>query len=303
MTLFVSYAWTSHPHREWVRQLASTLSALGYEVFIDADVDYSDSLTGFMQRAASAEHVLLVVDENYVDRADNVPTSGVGVENEALSAVWRERPRSWLGVMMKDNPDALLPNWLSADKPRSFWFNSDPGHNQFPGSEQVDELWRWLEDRPARRNHALSARTLRARARRLEEIDVQRDPGNWRNPAMSGEERFVYPLAPLNTFTLGHGEYEFKLTVYERSPVTCQILNDYGKAVGLAPGGRNDARNPASYLTPARIVDAKAHDSILLMNNEGALCWVDVVDIDGGQTDGEFRNPSITFRYQVFDEG
>ena len=64
--LFISYAWSSDEHREWVRLLAANLKALGYDVLIDADVDYGDSLTGFMKRATQSRHVLLIVDDNYV---------------------------------------------------------------------------------------------------------------------------------------------------------------------------------------------------------------------------------------------
>ena len=73
--LFISYAWTSPEHREWVRLLASELHLLGYNIKIDEAVDYGASLSGFMREVTDAAHVLLVVDENYVDRADNKPES------------------------------------------------------------------------------------------------------------------------------------------------------------------------------------------------------------------------------------
>jgi hypothetical protein len=36
-------------HREWVRLLAAHLKAIGFDVLIDVDVHYGDSLTGFMR--------------------------------------------------------------------------------------------------------------------------------------------------------------------------------------------------------------------------------------------------------------
>jgi hypothetical protein len=81
--LFISYASTSQAHREWVRLLASQLHLIGYDVKIDEDVDYGSSLHGFMRQVTEAAHVLLIVDTNYVDRADNRPESGVGVVAEA----------------------------------------------------------------------------------------------------------------------------------------------------------------------------------------------------------------------------
>src|SRR5699024_12109327 len=69
--LFISYAWTPGQHRQWVRLLAAYLKHLGYDVLIDSDVKYGDSLTGFMRRVMEAEHVLMIADDNYVDRAED----------------------------------------------------------------------------------------------------------------------------------------------------------------------------------------------------------------------------------------
>lgn len=38
--LFISYAWTSNEHKEWVHLLASQLHLMGYTVKIDEAVDY-----------------------------------------------------------------------------------------------------------------------------------------------------------------------------------------------------------------------------------------------------------------------
>ena len=62
--LFISYAWTSDQHRQWVRLLAAQLKAVGYDVLIDADVRYGDSLNGFMRRVVDADHVLMIVEDN-----------------------------------------------------------------------------------------------------------------------------------------------------------------------------------------------------------------------------------------------
>ena len=94
--VFISYAWTSPQHREWVRLLAAHLRAIGYSVLIDAAVDYGDSLSGFMRRVVDARHVLLIVDTNYVVRADSLPDSGVGRESESISEAHPQKPSSWL---------------------------------------------------------------------------------------------------------------------------------------------------------------------------------------------------------------
>lgn len=138
--LFISYAWTSSEHREWVRLLAAHLHLLGYEILIDEDVDYGVSLNGFMREAIDAAHVLLIVDENYVARADEMPDSGVGIENRWFQESYAAKPDEWLSVLFVRNPNHRLPRWLSDLNPKGFDFNARVETSDFPGSEQVNEL-------------------------------------------------------------------------------------------------------------------------------------------------------------------
>jgi hypothetical protein len=191
--LFISYAWTSDDHRQWVRLLAAHLKALGYDVLIDADVDYGDSPTCFMRKVVDAKHVLLIVDENYVDRANTNPHSGVAAENRWFSEVFADRPSEWFSVLFKDNPSRRLPNWLADRDPKGHSFNYDPSRpNDFAGSEQVEDLWRWIEGLSANRDHATPIATLRERAARLERQELKADPARWRNPQLQGEFCFTY---------------------------------------------------------------------------------------------------------------
>jgi hypothetical protein len=162
--LFISYAWTSPTHREWVRLLASQLHLLGYDVRIDEQIDYGSSLSGFMQEVTSATHVLLIVDENYVLRTDTMPESGVGIENRWLSGAFNSKPSSWLSIVFVRNPLLKAPAWLSNHTPKGFDFNSRPEVNVFPGSIQIDEIWRWVEGLPAYKGNSTSLAEVRKRA-------------------------------------------------------------------------------------------------------------------------------------------
>ncbi len=55
---------------------------MGYIVKIDEKIDYGNSLSGFMREVTNTSRVLLIVDENYVGRANNKPDSGVGIETQ-----------------------------------------------------------------------------------------------------------------------------------------------------------------------------------------------------------------------------
>ncbi|MEZ2585881.1 toll/interleukin-1 receptor domain-containing protein [Kluyvera intermedia] len=140
--LFISYAWTSDVHREWVRLIASHLDLIGYTVKIDESVNYGSSLTGFMREVIEASHILLIVDENYVERANNIQSSGVGIENKYISEPVMTKPTTWLSVIFIRNPERKLPNWLEEHNPKGFDFNSNPDKNEFSGSKQIEVIWR-----------------------------------------------------------------------------------------------------------------------------------------------------------------
>lgn len=166
----------------------------------------------------------------------------------------------------------------------------------------MEDLWRWFEGLPARRDHATSVATLRDRAKRLETIDTQRDPAKWHNPAMSGVAHFEYQLAPSKTYTVGFGQFEFGLRVLSRGATSVYVYSDPIKAVGIARGRRGENTDAASYLTPARTGEPTVGDSVLLMNGLGALCWIDVLKIEEEKKDDAYRGPSIDFRFQLVNE-
>jgi hypothetical protein len=297
--LFISYAWTSGEHREWVRLLASNLKAAGYDVLIDADVDYGDGLSGFMRRATSCTHVLFVVDANYVDRADNLPDSGVAIENRAIAEVYDEKPSGWLSVLFKDNPGCRLPAWLAGHSPKGLNFNADPECRSFPGSEQVEDLWRWIEGLPANREHMTPVATLRARARRLEEIDRQRDPNSWTSPSVEGEVEFEFEKAPNNAYRLGYGTFRFTLEVTACEFNSVYVYKDKIHAVGLNRSLAEEHSELAAQLTPGRSVTARVGDEVILQNSEGVLCLVKILGVQQEQSVPTYVPASVRFHYRI----
>lgn len=297
--LFISYARTSDQHRQWVRLLASQLKALGYDVLVDADVDYGDGLTGFMRRVVDSRHVLLIVDENYVYRADNLPNSGVGVENSWLAEVHGDRPATWLTVLFKDNPSHMLPQWLSQHRPRGHSFNANPSVDDFPGSEQIEELWRWVEDLPANRNSATSIATLRERAARLERHALHSDPTRWRSPSLTGEVRFFYEDVPSKTYRWGYGEFEFALHVSQHGSNSVYVYRDPISAVGVIRPDHAPESDLASHLSPGRTVVAKVGETAVLMNAHGAMSLVEIVGVQRQISGPPHVASYLDFRYEV----
>lgn len=296
--LFISYAWTSDSHRKWVRLLATQLRLLGYTVRIDSHLAYGASLSGFMREVTEADRVLLIVDENYVERADQHPKSGVAIENKWIKSVFEEKPVSWLSVLFVDNPQFSLPGWLMNLGPKGFNFNSSPDINSFPGFEQMDDLWRWIEGLPADKAHALPAAVLLERMARIERIDAMRDPVNYANPALKDRITFPYKAHPY--YKLGHGEYEFKVDFSDRGSDGVYVYTDSGlKALGLVPASIIDPRTVETFLTSGRSVEPAVGQSVVMMNSLGALCIMKIEGVQLEVNDAVHVPSAVTFSYEI----
>lgn len=303
--LFISYAWRSDQHPQWVRLLAIQLKALGYDVLLDANVDYGESLTGFMRRVTDARHVLLIVDENYVDRADTIPGSGVAAENRWIASVYDDRPDNWLSVVFKDNPEFVLPAWLTEKNPKGLDFNYDAASpSDGPGSEQIEDLWRWVEGLPANRDAATPMATLRARAARLEHHELRSAPSQWRDPALSGEARFAYADASSGTFVWGLGDSEFGFNVTECGHESVYVYNDPAqiRAVGVIRSEGVELDELAAQLSPGRSVVAHVGQAVVLMNTHGRLAIVELLEVQREETGERYVAPHVTFRWRVVDD-
>lgn len=296
--LFISYAWTSKSHRKWVRLLASQLHLLGYVVKIDEAVDYGSSLHGFMREISESTHVLLIVDENYVDRANNLPESGVGIETKWLSRTFMDKPAKWLSVIFVENPNRILPNWLNVHNPKGFDFNANPENNEFPGSIQIDELWRWVEGLPAGKAHAVPLSLVRKRAARLERVDALRDPGLYANPALKGRETFRYRDYP--HYTVGQGIYEFKIKFsgHSNNSVTVYI-GDGLKACGLIAGADYDPLTVERFITPGRTAKPVLGQKVVLLNSFGVQCIITIDEIQREVNAKTYIPEHVTFTYEI----
>jgi len=296
--LFISYAWTSAAHREWVRLLASQLHLIGYDVRIDEAVDYGSSLSGFMQEVMNAAHVLLIVDENYVERANENPESGVGIETKWLSSVFMAKTATWLSVIFVRNPQRQLPKWLEDHNPKGFDFNAIPENNEFPGAVQIDQIWRWIEDLPADTTHALPLSLIRKRAARIERVDARRDPAHYASPALEG--RVTFRHGDHAHYAVGHGEYEFKINFSNCSHDSVYVYIDSGlKAVGLITSPNFDPRSVESFLTPGRVVTPSVGQKVVLLNSHGALCVIAIDEVQREVNAAEYVPQHVTFTYEV----
>lgn len=305
--LFISYAWTNEEHREWVRLLAAHLRTMGFIVGIDEDVKYGESLNGFMRKIREAEHVLMIVDENYVYRADNVPDSGVAFENRVLEDAASSKPANWIAPLLVRNPEGALPRWLANKNPKYFDFRSYPNQNDFPGSSQIEDLWRWLSGLSSDKTYAISPAVIRERMRRVELVDSQRDPSNWSFPRIYGQDiAFNCGDAPRDSIMLGSEPYDFVFEVSSCSENSIYIYADHVKAVGLIPieteVAELTAREAFGFIGPGRSITPQVNQSAVLMNAKGCLCIVTIRNVTTESSVGSYVKPCIVFDYRILLE-
>lgn len=296
--IFISYAWTSVEHRQWVRLLATQLRLLGYTVLIDSAVPYGSSLSGFMREVTASNRVLMIVDDNYVDRADHLPESGVGIENIWLGGVFQEKPTSWLSVLFVSNPSFRLPAWLTDENPKGFDFNTIPEKDSFPGVEQMDDLWRWIEGLPADKAHALPAAVLLERMARLERISALRDPANYANPAT--EDRITFAYKDNSHYKIGHGEYAFRLSFSSRTIDSVYMYRESElEAIGIVTNPNFEYSTVEKYLRQADHVEPVVGQSVVLMNLAGALCVIRIVGLEISRDSPVYSPATMTLTYKI----
>lgn len=256
-----------------------------------------------MRRVSDCKRVLLVVDQNYVERADTMPESGVGKENRWIAEVYADREAAWLSTLFVDNVSCARPAWLGDRMPKGFDFNHSPGSLQeFPGAEQIEDLWRWSAGLPANRDNETPIATLRERAMRLEQQDLRSDPAQWRSPDLVGETHFMFEDAPRHTYRWGLGESEFALEVSGHGNDSIYVLKDQIKAVGVIRGEVHSDAALERNLVPGRSVTPSAGESVVLMNQYGRLAVVDILKVQRESTVGHpYTAPFVDFRWRVVE--
>lgn len=187
--------------------------------------------------------------------------------------------------------------------PKGFDFNHSPGSQQeFPGAEQIEDLWRWTAGLPASRDSATPIATLRERATRLEQQDLRSAPAQWRSPDLVGEAHFAYEDAPQKVFRWGVGVSEFALQASGCGYDSVYVLNDPIKAVGLIRGDDVSDTDLTSHLTPGRYVTPQVGQSVVLMNAHGRLAVVDILDVQREDTSSsQYVPPFVNFRWRAVE--
>ncbi len=102
--VFISYAWDSEEHKEWVLKLATDLRHHGVDAILDQwDVRLGDDLPFFMEQGLTESHlVICVCSDKYIEKADG-GLGGAGYEKRILaSELLKERDKRFIIPIIKN---------------------------------------------------------------------------------------------------------------------------------------------------------------------------------------------------------
>ena len=148
LKLFLSYAWSSLEHENWVIELATELVRNGIDVVFDKwDLKEGHNVYAFMERSVSdptITKVVLVCDRNYAEKADG-RAGGVGVETEIITpAIFGQSQQQKFVAVIKEkdsNGVAYQPTYTKG----RVWIDLSTSEMR---ASNFDKLLRWVYDQP-----------------------------------------------------------------------------------------------------------------------------------------------------------
>ena len=119
--VFISYSWDSDDHKAWVKRLVDKLIGNGVDVILDQyDCPPGTNFPYFMEQSVEkSDKVLLVLTENYKQKADN-RVRGVGYEISIISAdVYQQEvnERKFIPILRQGENRAATPIFMRSLAP------------------------------------------------------------------------------------------------------------------------------------------------------------------------------------------
>ena len=201
---FISYAWDSEEHKNWVLKLASDLRRHGIDAILDQwDARLGNDLSFFMEQGLTTSHfVLCVCSDKYIEKA-NGGIGGAGYEKRILAVEMMDSGnRRFIIPIIKGNSQVhKLPTFLSGLK----YVDFDNG--QYFNNYQ--ELLERIYDEDVKKKTPLGCNPFVSTTisdqittkLNIEKIEFQ-------NPVFEGKASFDYKRNS-GSYTIGEGDYIF----------------------------------------------------------------------------------------------
>ena len=112
--VFASYSHDSDDHKQWVLKLCTKLRENGVDVMLDQwDIRLGTDQTLFMEKLGTADRVLVICTDAYVEKADN-RAGGVGYEGRIITAQIAENLKTdkFIPVIRQSSNEKKMPFFL-----------------------------------------------------------------------------------------------------------------------------------------------------------------------------------------------
>lgn len=283
---FISYAWDSEEHKNWVLKLASDLRTHGVDVILDQwDARLGNDLSFFMEHGLTSSHfVICVCSDKYVEKA-NTGIGGVGYEKRILaSGMIRGKDLQFILPVIKENKNGCkLPNFLSGLK-----------YVDFDNGSYFDCYKELLE--------------------RIYDIDIRKKPALGTNPFVSTDisdeittklnvERILFQSSGLEgkvsfeykrnsgNYTIGEGDYKFNTEWSECGIGSIHCYNDnvyrlgYNSAYKEFPSSNEFVKFDFS----SRCWKVNVGEIVLLENHNHKFAALKITNVDFNLLEFEYK--------------
>ena len=107
---------------------------------------------------------------------------------------------------------------------------------------------------------------------------------------------------PVPHYTIGHGDFEFKISFSGCGDDSVYVYTDGGlKAVGIIYDEEYSTDDIERYLTPGRVVSPCVGQNVALMNKHGALAVITIAAVQRERNTAPYLPAQVDFIYEVLE--
>ena len=273
---FISYAWDSEEHKNWVLKLATDLRSHGVDIILDQwDVRLGNDLPFFMEQGLTSSHFVLCICSNkYVEKA-NGGIGGAGYEKRIIASdMMNPENKMFIIPLIKGNSlREKLPIFLSGLK-----------YVDFDGRDYYDSYQELLEriydedikKKPPLGENPFVSTTISDQITsklKMEKIAFQ-------DPAFVGKVSFDYKRNS-GSFTIGEGDYMFNTMWSECGHNSIYCYRDSEFRLGYNPTFK-DFPTPDEFINfdfSSRAKSVNVGEIVLLENHKHKFAALKILNV------------------------
>lgn len=294
--VFVSYAWDSEEHKEWILKLATNLRQHGVDVILDQwDVRLGDDLSSFMEQGLTKSHlVICVCSDKYIAKT-NDGLGGAGYEKRILASEMLndEDKRFIIPIIKNCSSERKVPRFLSGLK----YVDFDNGRY----FNRYQELLERIYDEDTKKKPPLGENPFVSTAisdqistkLNIEKVEFQ-------NPSMEDSVCFDYKRNS-GSFIIGEGNYEFITHWSECGHNSIYCYKDYIYRLGYNPKYKDFPYSDefSDFDFSSRVKSVNVGEVVLLENNHNKFAALKVTKVARKNED---INHLLEFEYKIYKE-